>query len=99
MVTIEERMRRKLRVRTPASHAQMRQDKFLEPLETQLRRNPQPVLAFHHVRPLEEETVVRLRSPDPNPTIPECCGWIRHFWKPATSSDLGEHHFERANLI
>jgi hypothetical protein len=83
---IEEHVQRKLRVRPPAAHAQVRQDKFPEPLEVQFRRNALPVLTFRHPRPREKETVGLLRWRDPNGTIPRSCGRIRPFWKPATSN-------------
>ena len=82
---IEEHVQRKLRVRPPAAHAQVRQDKFPEPLEVQFRRNALPALTFRHLRPREKETVGLLRRRDPNGTIPRSCGRIRPFWKPATS--------------
>src|ERR1700722_12664015 len=52
---IEERVGRKLRVRTPASGAQVRQDKFLELLEAQFRRNLPPMLTFRHLHPPEND--------------------------------------------
>src|SRR5271156_1610696 len=74
---IEEYVQRKLRVRPPAAHAQVRQDKFPEPLEVQFRRNALPALTFRHLRPREKETVGLLRWRDPNGMIPGSCGWIR----------------------
>ena len=82
---IGELAQRKLRARPPAAHAQVRQDKFPEPLEVQFRRNALPALTFRRLRPREKETVGLLRWQDANGSVPGSCGQIRPFWKPATS--------------
>ena len=96
---IEEGMQGQFGRRAAASHGQVRQDKFPEPLEAQFRRNPLRLLGFRHFGPQKSRTVDRLRRFHANSTIPEPCGRKRPARKPATSRGKLQRRGRRVSVV
>src|SRR5208282_1246244 len=69
----KEGVQGELRRRASASNAQVGQDKLLELLEAQFRRNALPLLTFRHFGPQGKGTVDRLRRQHPKSAIPGPC--------------------------